>query len=93
MSYKFTPPSRQRTWRRAQRAKEARRAENPLRGVESHKIMFDCVLPDLTEAPIGTLRSQDERPADAIRFGIAQKVTRAPVDLSHKATQQVSRAP
>ena len=80
---KLTLTSRQRTRRRAHRAKEARQAENTLRGVESHKRMFDCVLPDLTESPIGTLRSHDKRPEDAVRVGVAQKVRRAPVDPSH----------
>ena len=63
----LTPTCWQRARRRAKQTKEARLVTNPLHGVESYKKSFDCMLPDLTHAPIGFLSSHDRRPADAAR--------------------------
>ena len=92
---------RQRARRHASNAKAARQAANPLRRLQSCKKLFDGMLSDLTDSPIGTLGSHEKRPVDANRIGVPwvettsdavpplgvlQKVRRAPQDLSLETT-------
>ena len=70
---KVTLPRRQGAKHRANHAKAQYKVANPVRGDESRKRGFGCILPDLTNAPNGNLKLHKTRPAAAVRVGVADK--------------------